>query len=73
MTLIASDAPVRGVFVMLDGVRHEFPKANRWISRNPGVGIEVVRDWIVGKSGRAFAVHAEFGRFDMVGYMREAA
>lgn len=72
MTIIDRDAPVRGVFVMLDGVRHEFPKANCWRSRHPDAGITVGRDWVLGIA-RAFAVHAEFGRFDMVGYMREAA
>lgn len=72
MTIIDGDVSVRGVFVMLDGVRHEFPKANSWRSRHPDVGIKV-GDWLVGRSGIAFVVQAEFGRFDMVGYMGETA
>lgn len=57
----------RGIFVSLDGVRHEYPCADCWIIAEGVLSIRL-------RTGRySFQVFAQFGRFDQVGYMGDAA
>lgn len=67
MTTLSVDAPVRGVFVMLDGSRNEYPRATGWVICG---GLLSVRR----KTGKySFQEFAVFGRLDQVGYMGDAA
>lgn len=67
MTSFNDECAKRGIFVSLDGVRHEYPSADCWIVADGVLSIRL-------RSGPySYRLFAQFGRFDQVGYMEDAA
>lgn len=56
-----------GVYVILDGVRREYPEATHWTSIDDGKGIEIRKRL----SRYGFSILAQYGRYDLVGWMEE--
>lgn len=70
-----------GVYVILDGVRREYPEAVRWKNNPDGVGVAILGVethtlFSYQHNGQSLyqsrdTVIAQYGRYDLVGWMEE--
>lgn len=62
-----------GVYVILDGVRREYPEATHWsLLENACGSIEIAKRYLpMGRTNYVCLTIAQYGRYDLVGWMEE--